>query len=78
MDLKTERAELARIVATFPTEFRLRGVSDSRFRIDELGSFFSDYSGFQIVVQVWNEEREEWLDYTRYSVERLRGLAADL
>ena len=79
MDLKTEREELAAIVATFPETFEMHtGPGRSRepglkFRIHAGKSFYDRSCGFQLVTQVWSEERG-WLDYSRGSVEELRGL----
>jgi hypothetical protein len=80
MDWETQRKELAAIVATFPETFEMEtGPGRSRepglkFRVDAGKSFYDRSCGFQLVTQVWSEERQQWLDYSRGSVEELRGL----
>lgn len=84
MDARTERDELKAIVATFPAEFRLEAGPGRRmpeglkFRIDERRSFYDRGCGFQLVTQVWSDEREAWLDWSRGSVEQLRSLVRPL
>lgn len=72
--------EITAIVATFPAEFGIwtRGAEGLKFRIDRLGSFYDRSVGIQIATQVWSDAQDQWLDYSRHSVERLRGLVRPL
>ena len=80
MNLRDEIAEIKAICATFPKEFAIKPTRGSmpegaKFRIDPKASFYDRACGFQLVVQVcWDAERDEWLDYSRGSVEELRRL----